>query len=269
MASPIQTFKDNIRPADLMLKVYSLLDTNDHLMSEGEMITSLRKMINSNEREELILVYNEIFLGLVRESAQITHSTLRRATLSHLLRQAVVAACTGLDTYLPALLRTNLPTVIKAVGRDFIPITDGDVMENFKGLTFSLDETLRLVNDPNAPDYISSKILGLANFQYLSSRKGIHVTGKLLGLDNPWDRIAEHLKRDKKEITKVLTETVERRNDIVHRADRNQANPDGDAQEISYSWARQAVDTIEHICFALDELVAVRMKEFQAALMVQ
>ena len=266
MPSPLQTFQDNIRPAHLMLRVYSLLDTNDHLMTEGELVNALRGVIKAGGSEDVIVIYNEIFLGLVRECAQIPHATLRRASLAHLLRQAVVAACTGLDTYLPALLRANLPTVIQAVGRDAIPTSDGEVMEQFRGLSFTLDDALRLINHPHAAEFISDKILGSARFQYLSSRRGVHVVGRLLGLDDPWERIAEHLRRDKKELTKVLNETVERRNDIVHRADRSQDEPDGDPQEISYSWAKQAVDTVEHICLALDELVAARMHEYRAAL---
>jgi hypothetical protein len=30
-------------------------------------------------------------------------------------------------------------------------------------------------------------------------------------------------------------------------------------QEITYAWTQQAVDTIKHICLALDELVAERV----------
>ena len=115
MASPIQTFKDNIRPANLMLQVYSLLDTNDHISSEEEMIKALRAIVQAEATEELLLVYNELFLGLVRERAQLPPSTLRRASLNHLLRQAVVAGCIG-TRHLPSLLRVNLP-VDSAFGR--------------------------------------------------------------------------------------------------------------------------------------------------------
>ena len=100
-------------------------------------------------------------------------STLKRSTLAHLLRQAVVASCTGLDTYLPAMLRANLPVMIRAVGRDFVPRDDNAIRDYLGDLSFSLDETLRLIDDPNAAEYISQKILGLANFSYLSSRTGV------------------------------------------------------------------------------------------------
>jgi len=263
--SPRQTFEDNMRPAELLLRVYRLLDSNDNILTEGEMLDALRGIVQASVDEDLMLVYNEIFMGLVRERAQLPRSTLRQATLCHLLRQAVVASCTALETYLPALLRANLPVMIRARGRDFIPRGDPTFKEYFSDLQFSLDETLRLLGDENAPEYISNRIMGLTNFKYLSSRKGIHVVGILLGLSDPkpWDAIAAHLGRDKKELMKTIEDTVRRRNDIVHRADRPQKDPGGTAQSIAYAWTQQAVDTIKHICLALDELVAARVARLQ------
>jgi hypothetical protein len=215
MASPIQTFNDNIRPAHLMLHIYSLLYTEDTLIDSGEMVEALRVLVKASIDEDLLLVYNEIFLGLVREGAAIPRSSLRRGTLAHLLRQAVVVSCTGLDTYLPALLRFNLPVVIQAVGRDFMPRDDKEIKDYFKSLTFSLDELLRLLDDPNPEQYISNKILGLTNFSYLSSRKGVQVTGRLLGVPQPWEQIARHLGREPADLMSVLDDTVKRRNDII------------------------------------------------------
>ena len=266
--SPRQTFEDNMRPAVLLLHVYRLLDSNDNILTEGGLLDALREITQASADEDLILIYNEIFLGLVRERAQLPRSTLRRATLCHLLRQAVVASCTALETYLPALLRANLPVMIRARGRDFVPRGDQTLQEYFADLEFSLDETLRLLGDENAPEYISNRILGLANFKYLSSRKGAHVVGVLLGLSKPWDAIAEHLNRDKKELMKTLDDTVRRRNDIVHRADRLQSDPSGDAQIITYAWTKQAVDAIHVVCLALDELVAARVAELEAMIAV-
>ena len=262
--SPRQTFDDNMRPAELLLRVYRLLDSNDNILTGGELVDALRGIIQADSTEELMLVYNELFLGLVRERAQLPRSTLRQATLCHLLRQSVVASCTALETYLPALLRDNLPVMIRARGREFVPRGDERLQEFFADLQFSLDESLRLLDDENAAEYISNKILGLANFKYLSSRKGVHVTGVLLGLIKPWDEIADQLDRDKKELMKTLDDTVRRRNDIVHRADRCQEDPGGEAQSITFAWTQHAVDTVEHVCLALDELVATRITEMEA-----
>ena len=262
--SPRQTFEDNMRPAELLIQVYRLLESNPNILNRDELLAALRQVVGASEDEDLLLIYNEVFLGLVRERAKVHRSTLRQATLCHMLRQAVVASCTALETYLPALLRANLPVMIQARGRDFVSRGDQILMEFLADLQFSLDDTLRLLSDENAPEFISSKILRLAGFKYLSSRKGIHVAGVLLGIAKPWDAIAEHLNRDRKELQRTLYDTVTRRNDIVHRADRPQAEPGGEAQPIAFSWTQQAVDTIKHICLALDELVVARVAEMQA-----
>jgi hypothetical protein len=262
MITPRQAFEDNMRPAELLLRVFRLLE-NDSVLTQGEMISALRTVVGAQGDEELMIIYNEVFLGLIRERAQIPSSALKRSALNNLLRQSVVAACTALDAYLPSLLRVNLPTVIKTKGRDFFP-QDTSLQEYFAELKFDLSETLRLIDDPNAPLYIANKILGLTNFKYLSSKNGIHATGALLAVEKPWERITQKLQRDRKELMRVIDETTRRRNDIVHRADRAQSDPTGDSQSISYSWTKQAVDTIMHVCLALDELVADRMKELQA-----
>jgi hypothetical protein len=281
MTNPRQIFEDNIYPADLLLQVYRLLDTNDKLLTDGEMVEQLRSLLKYRNQEYLMLVYNDIFLGLVREKAHIPAATLRRSTLSHLLRQAVVVSCTAMDTYLPALLKANLSTTIRAKGRDFIPVSDGEVMQYFslKGLTFSLEETMRLISETNysgtvdyASSYIANKILTVTQKQYLSTSKGVHVVGRLLGLDNPWDRIVEHLGREiksnektqgKSELKAILDATVDRRNNITHRGDRKLENVDGEPEEISFAWAQQAVNTVEHVCIALDELIAMKMAEYR------
>jgi hypothetical protein len=282
MTSPRQIFDDNIYPADLLLQVYRLLDTNDKLLTDGELVEQLRSLLKYQHHEYLMLVYNDIFLGLVREKAHLPAATLRRSTLAHLLRQAIVVSCTAMDTFLPVLLRANLATTIRAKGRDFIPLNDGDVMQYFslKGLSFSLEETMRLISETNysgnvdyAASYVANKILTVSQKLYLSTSKGVHVVGKLLGLDNPWDRIVEHLGQKaemqgtapvKSELKAMLDATVERRNNIIHRGDHKVDDQEGEPEDIGFAWTRRAVDTVEHVCIALDELIAMKMEEYKA-----
>ena len=148
MLSPRQAFEDNMRPAELLLRVYRLLE-NDSLQTGGEMVSALRKVVGCDDSEELLLLYNEVFLGLIRERAQIPATALKRSALDNLLRQGVVVACTALDTYLPSLLRENLPLVIEVKEREFVP-QDSELSEYFKDLTFDLAETMRILSDPEA-----------------------------------------------------------------------------------------------------------------------
>lgn len=259
--SPRQAFEDNVRPAELLLRVYRLLE-NDAIHTDTDLVRSLRALVGADSQEELMLVYNEIFLGLVRERAQMPGGTLRPASLNHFLRQSVVAASTALETYLPSLLRANLPIVIECRGREFVP-RDKDLKNYLRDFKFSLDDTLRLLGDPDASLFIANKLLGFVNFKYLTGKRGIHAVGSLLNLDEPWEKISTRLSRDRSELETLVEDTTRRRNDIVHRADRPQSDPAGEPKEIGYAWSKQAVDTISHVCFALDELVGTRMTELK------
>jgi hypothetical protein len=268
MLSPRQIFEDNIRPADLLLRVFRLLE-HDAPNTEAALHRALRDLVKADEDEGLMVIYNEIFLGLIRERAEIQPASIKRIALCNLLRQSVVTACTALETYLPTLLRSQLPEVIKLRGRDFVP-KDKEIGEQFKNLAFNLDECLRVLTNPD-PLFIANKMISFLNFSYLSGKRGIHVTGALLGIDNPWKQIANRLKRSEEELKKILDDAVNRRNDIVHRADREKKAPDGPPQDIGYAWSRQAVDTVRVVCLCLDELVTARLKELreQAALQPQ
>jgi len=263
--TPRRVFEENIRPAELLLQVYRLLECETP-QTEGDLVQALRSVVGAAPDEDLILVYNEIFLGLVRESSRVPRADLKRVALDNLLRQAVVVACTGLDTYLPALLRANLPTVLKARGRNFVP-QDKELMAYFRDFTFSLSETLRLLEDPSeeATLFIGNKMMGFISHKYLSSSKGVRTVGVLLGLEKPWEQIAARLGRSTSaDLESMVRRTAERRNDIVHRADHSEADPDGPIQTIGLASAQQAVDTIKHVCLALDELVAEQMNALQA-----
>jgi len=261
MLSPRQIFEDNIRPADLLLKVFRLLE-HDMPNTEEGVLRTLRELVKADHDEGLIVIYNEIFLGLIRERAEVTASSIKRSALCNLLRQAIVNASTALETYLPILLRDNLPEVIRLRGRDFVPKKDEEIKNQFKNLTFALEEAVRILVDPD-PLFVANKMISSLNFSYLSGKRGIHVTGVLLALDNPWNLIAEQLGRAEDEIKKTLDATMKRRNDIVHRADRSQDDPTSTVQEIGYPWAKQAVETIRIVCLALDDLVTSRLKELK------
>ena len=164
----------------------------------------------------------------------------------------------------PVLMQVHSSTAVPNTPRA-VMAQNLDIQTYFNELKFGLEDTLRLVGDPAAPEYISSKILGYVNYNYLSGRKGIHLTGMLLGLSKPWDEIAAHLESDKKELMDTLDKTLERRNDIVHRADRSKSDPGGDPQGISYVKTRQMADTVDHVCLTLDLLVTQTVSELAAS----
>jgi hypothetical protein len=64
----------------------------------------------------------------------------------------------------------------------------------------------------------------------------------------------------------MVKAATDRRNDIVHKADRNMDTDTLEKQAIAFAWTQQAVDTIKHVCLGFDELVALRMAQHRADL---
>jgi hypothetical protein len=265
MPAARQLFQETFRPAVLLLGVYRLLD-NDGIHTEGVHVEELRKMLGVKQDEELLLVLNDVFLGLVREAAEVRKGELRRESLKNLLRQAVVSGSTAMESFVQFLLRDNLVTVIRLKGRDFFP-ADKEVRSYFLDFQFSLDNIFRILEgaeeDPHL--FVANKILGHFKYKNLGSEKAIKTAGMMLGLDSPWRQIAAHLDRDESELVEVIRKAFDRRNDIVHRGDWETVELTGDRQDINYQWTEQAVLTIRSVCETLDELVSRRIEELKVA----
>src|SRR6266511_1605371 len=113
MPTPLTDFEHHFRSAETLLKVYRLLDSQDGPQTQHEIMQNVRDLLMARQDEELILLVNELFFGVVRESADMRPAAFRTDSLRMLLRQSVVAACTALAVYFPALLRTHLAQVIQ------------------------------------------------------------------------------------------------------------------------------------------------------------
>lgn len=263
---PITVFEDNVRPALLMLDVYKILKTDSGPVDTHELLAALRSAVSIDDEEDLLFFQSELFLGIIRERADMSKARFKPRILTSLLRQAVVCAATALETYLPSMLRYHLPEVIKLTGRDFLSGKQTAV-EWLKDVSFSVPDVMDIWGLP-APDMayrLSDKIFGKCNFSYLSSMKGIEVVGNMLQIDDPADAVSQHLGREVADIRKSIKSIITRRNDIVHRADRAQDDPVGDQQEITHEWAKHGVDTIDCTCRALSTLVDDRIEEIRSS----
>lgn len=260
MLSARHIFEDNIRPADLLLKVYRLLE-HDAPNSEEGMLRTLRDLVRAEQDEGLMVICNDVFLGLIRERAEVQPKHVRKAALCNLLRQAVVIACTGLETYLPSVMNAHFEELIRVKGRGFINIKDKEVAGHLETVRFNLSETLQLLAEP-APLIVANKVRSFLETN-LSGRRGVHVVGVLFGIEDPLGGIGAKLGRKPTELGKFIDDTVSRRNDIVHRADRNRLNMAGDPQPITLGFAMQAVDSIRHVVTCLDEMIQDQMTQLR------
>lgn len=259
-----QFFEDTFRPAKLLLDVYRLLE-NEGVETDHDWIRLLRPLIGAQAEEELLLIWNGIFLGVVTEAAAVRRNVLRKEVLKNLLRQSVVCASTAMETYLQVLLEEHLTEAIRLRGAELWPRGDAEVTDYFKGFSVDLDGALNLVaGDADPFGTLARKLLHYFKYKNLGSDKSVKTVGILLGLNQPWRQIALHLGRNEKELTQLLRSCVERRNDIVHRGDRTRGEEAGPRQDLSYAWSKQAVETVENICLTIGELVESRLAELRA-----
>lgn len=262
--APREVFYESFRIAELMLHVHRLLE-NDGVKTQGDLVQGLRPLVGASSEEEIQVILNPIFLGCIRASADLPPSTLKRDSLANLLRQAVVSACTAYETFLLAELSDRLELVMQVKQRDFLPTHD-DVKGYFTELTFNLSDVARMMTTEDNILFLKQKILGFVGFKNLGSIKGLSIVGYLLGVEAPWKDVAQKLKLEPEEIKKRVNACIERRNDIVHRADKPAGDGSLEKQEIEYAWTKLTVDTVGAVCLALDELIVSRKSDFTAIL---
>jgi hypothetical protein len=263
MPPATQFFEETFRPAKLLIEVYRLLE-NDGVQTDNDWIKQLRVLVGASADEEVMLLWNGVFLGLVMEAASVRKSSLRRDVLKNLLRQSVVCACTAMETYLQVLLDEHLTDVIRLRGYDLWPKGDKEAIEYFRDFNLGLEGALRLIvgdSDPFA--MLARSLLGYFKYKNLGSDKAVKTAGMMLGLEAPWKMISQHLGRDEADLINSIRTTFKRRNDIVHRGDRELGQEASPRQNLNYEWTKHAVETVENVCLSLGELTAKRLAELK------
>ncbi len=258
-------FETHFHSAEMLLRVYRLLESDEGPLQDHAIMPQLRELIACAPDEELILLLNELFVGVVRERAELKVKFFKRDNLDLLLRQAVVAACSALDVYMPQLLREYLPDVIRIRQRNFMPI-DGEVKSLMADFRLKLEDIWPLAeaaDEGERWDFITRRILDYMTDKTLSNEAGITATLALLGVEKPWVKIAARAGETETPLRDKLRRVVKRRNDIVHRADRAAADPMGPPQAIDFVWTQNHVGAVQTIALACFDLTTTRVAELK------
>ncbi len=256
-------FEAHYHSADVLLRVYRLLESDPGPTQNHQMIAQFRTLIDSAPNEELILLLNGLFVGIVRKRADVRLSFFRKDNLDLLLRQSVVAACSALDVFVPHLLQAHLPEVVRIRQRNFLP-NNGEVKGMFADFRLKLEDIGPLAEEQDAEErwnMIARRILEHWGGKTLSNETGISATLALLGLEKPWAQIASSAGESESALRDKLKRVVSRRNDIVHRADRARIDPNGAAQPIDFVWAQNHVGAVRTVALACHALARERMRE--------
>ncbi len=264
--SPKQVFDVSFQIAESLVHLYRLFD-DEGVKTEEEMAAALRKLLNVKEEEKLQIIRNSLFLGCVMDKANVPLSTFRPHSLQNLLRQAIVSACTAYETFLFATLQQHVNTVIELRKTDFFP-NDPEVSEYFSDLTFSIGDAFVLLkkDEGERAVFLGQKIVTHAQRKNLGSKAGLKTVGLLLGVEDPWGRLAAHLGQTKRDLTNPVQFALDRRHAIVHRSDRNLQSEDFERDPITFAQTSLAVNTINYVCLGFDEIVTGQMKHHREEL---
>jgi len=253
---PITMFETHFKTAQAMLKVYQLLSSEEDLTATNAYVPKLREMMNWEADEPLTLLLNDMFLGAVRENANVSATFFGRPNLALLLRQAVASSCSAMDVFFPSLLEAHLSKVVKVRQRNFLP-KSGEVKTLFQDFRLKLDDLPPFLEEQDAEErwnLLSRKILTFCQHKTLSNVEGISAVMMMLGVQEPWHQIAAEAGMQQTALQNQIKAAVKRRNDIVHRGDRLIGDTEGQPEPINLAWTKahvNAVESVAHVCDAL------------------
>jgi len=173
--------------------------------------------------------------------------------LDFMLRQAVVVSCGALESFVWDILRENALTVIKARGRR--------ADDTLKNITLTLDDYLSLEDYDDPDDRLRQIILNRFERGSLYDLAKVDEIMQILTVKNFWNQMAVKTGIPDKEIKSHLTELIQRRNKIAHRADRpdegtplHQCDPHG-LHPITRAWTSSRVATAKAFAHGAAEVV--------------
>ena len=118
------------------------------------------------------------------------------------------------------------------------------------------------LNDVDRLGEISQAVaaaLPLARLLVVDDGSTVPIDRRILGVDDPWNQIAERNGEQRKNTLRKLNDIVSRRNDIIHRGDRTLHDSDGDPQSIDVAWVQTHTSAVQSIVLASDQLVTDSM----------
>ena len=197
------------------------------------------------------LAVNEQVLILFRSTARVPSSLRVEGGLDFLLRQAVVVACTALETFLWEAVRGGALSVVRARRRG--------ADDELRNLTLTLEEYVSLDTTAD-PDSRARQIL-LARFdrQVLYDVSSIDRVARMLGVKDFWGRVELASGTPAASLRALVGDLVARRNLITHRADRAAEGEPADGhglRPITLPWTNMRLQATNTVATAAADVFA-------------
>lgn len=264
------------------MRAYDLATQNfsvaEHLLQLHELFRDLReekvaqplrlavcKCLSLPDEAVLRHARNDQVVLVAKAAAPIPQSLLVTDGINFLLRQAVVVACTALESFFWDVLRENVLTIVRARRRR--------ADESVRGIILTLDDYLS-IEGYDDPDVRLQQII-LKNFERgtLYDAASIERIATILTVKEFWKHVSKKCEIRESDIKQQIAELIARRNQIAHRADRpdDKANSPGDQdghglRTISYPWVHTRVATAKTVVAASSEIFTGTLNDLEQQL---
>lgn len=235
-------FQQNFAVAESLLQMYQLTGG----LAQSELPEALRRAVcgfwEEPENAGVHHASNDRITLLVRPTARIPGTILIPGGLDFLLRQAVVVACTALETFFWHAVLESALTVVRArrAGAD----------EELKNLSVTLEDYISIEQFPDRDTRVRQIILKNFERKTLYSADAIERVARILTVRDFWEQVEKACGESATNLRRLVGDLISRRNVIAHRADRPDHAGEVDTHgltPISFAWTNirvQAVKTL-------------------------
>ena len=207
---------------------------------------------------------NEHLTCSIKATIPLPSCLLADGGVRFLLRQSVLVACTALESFFWDVLRENALTVIRAKGRK--------ADDTLKDITISLDDYLSLEGYEDPDVRLQQIILNRFERGTLYDLDKIDEIAGILTVKDFWTPVSAQTGIPANELRTRLSNLIQRRNEITHRADRpdNKTKPeeiDSHAlRAMTYPWAATHVMTAKSVVAASSEVFKKAIAQMEGIL---
>ena len=243
----------NFSVAEHLLQLYELFkDLHEETISE-ELRLAVCRQLGVPTNTALREAKNNQLILAAKAVVTIPHAFLVQNGADFLLRQAVVVACTSVESFFWDSLRENVLTVVRARRRK--------ADDSIRNLSLTIDDYLSLENYSDPDDRLRQIILRNFERGTLYDTSSIEEIANILTVKDFWNLVADRCGVPLKELRRNLDDLIQRRNHIAHRADRPNLDSDPPEEQdcnglraIHYAWVNPRLANAKSVINAANEI---------------
>jgi len=252
-------FKQNFAIAESLMQLHRLFSDLRQLDLPEDLRLAICSVWGTPKNTALQHASNDRVMICAKAATPIPETLTLEGGLDFLLRQAIIVSCTALESFFWDALRENVLTIVKArrTGAD----------KSLRDLTFTLGDYIS-IQQYNDPDLRLKQII-LKNFERstLYDVDSIEKITSTMTVNRFWEGVEEKTGEPAKNLKRQISELIDRRNKIAHRADRPDDGEESDGQglrPIKLPWVNVRVQACNTLVTASNEIIKEAIQRLES-----